>query len=264
MFDQLPWEIKPQTLENATAEITWKNGVLRIPRYGYLEVNEMNEVAKVDPENGLYLLTHTKANELAIASELAPRYCYSLLTRLYAVNMGAKVEFTEEEDELVIKYSFLVRDFLEKINTRQNLVIIRAVTVILQRIVQGWPEEKTRRFPKELLSSLYSFYQEEERGMDKQTTPEEDERLLDEQLGKLREATLIAAGQTGSNATGSASDSGPVPLNSAENALVASQDTTSSKRSKTVTKTKENGFIAKNSAPRSSRGSKQKSTATAT
>lgn len=264
MFDQLPWETQPQTLKDAHAEIKWKEGLLRIPRLGYLTVDEMTEIAKVDPSNGPYLVTMSKANELAVASELSPRYCYGILARHWTRNIGAKAEFTEEEDNLSIRHAAIIRAYLEEINIRQNLIIIRAATVMAQRVAPLWQEEQTKKLPKELISLLYEFYQEEERGMDKPSSPEEDMRLLDEQLGKLREASSIAAGRTGSSASGSASGSGQDPLSSAANASDASQVTTSSKRSKRATKPNGSGFTTKNSPPPSSRGIKPKSTATAT
>jgi hypothetical protein len=264
MFDQLPWETPPQAIKDAHAEIKWKEGVLRIPRFGYLTVDEMTDIAKVDPSNSPYLVTMTKSNELAVASELSPRYCYSILTRHYVKNLGARADFTDEEDDISIKHSLIIRSYLDQMNTRQNLINIRAATIMVQRVAPHWQEEKTRKLPKELIALLCEVYQEEERGMDKPTTPEEDMKLLDEQLGKLRQVGLIAADQTGSGATGSVSGSGQEPPSSAANASDASQVPTSSKRSKRVTKPSGSGFTTKNSPPLSSPGTRRKSTATAT
>lgn len=264
MFDQLPWETRPQVLENTFAEITWKKGVLKLPRLGYLEVDEMNEIAKVDPNNGPYMLTMSKANELAVATELSPRYCYSLLARFYTRDIGAKVELTEDEENIAIRHSALVGDYLGQIHTMQNRVRIRAATVILNRIVPGWAEEKTRRLPKELTAQIYEFYLEEERGMDKPTTPEEDMKELDEQLGKLREVSLIATGQTGSGAIGSASGSGPAPPSSVASDSDASLVTTSSRPSKRATKPKGAASTRKSSESRNSHGFKPKPTETET
>lgn len=264
MFDQLPWETKPQTLENAFGEITWKGGVLKLPRLGYLEVDEMNEIAKVDPNNGPYMLTMNKANELAVATELSPRYCYSLLARFYTRDLGAKVELTEDEENIAIRHSGLVGEYLGQIHTMQNRVKIRAATVILNRVVPGWPEEKTLKLPKELIAQVHEFYLEEERGMDKPTTPEEDMAALDEQLGKLREVSSIAAGRTGSAATGNANASGPAPPSSVASDSAGSPETTSSRPSKRATKPRGNASTRKSSGSHNSPGFKPKPTETET
>lgn len=246
-FDQLPWETKPQTLKNDFKIIEWNGGTLKIPRYGYLDVDEMTELAKVDSKSAIYSLTIKKAAEFSKVVDLSPRYCWAFLTKILGLELGQPVNLTEEEETLKIVNHAFIREYLDEIRLTQIRIMIRAAHTMIQRIKPDWPEDKTRKLPEPLLRLIYDFHQEEEKGPEKPSDPEEDARALDEALGKLEEVSQsIATAQTGKKPTGNAKDSGPATLHSPAKVSDASQASTSSKRSSKVTRPKENGFTAKN------------------
>jgi hypothetical protein len=268
-FNELPWKTRPQTLEQVFVEIEWKGGVLRIPRLGYMVADELAELAKIDPKNAGYRLTLQHSNTLAQATELSPRLCYSVLAKAQLRELGQNVDYTEQEAGIIITMNELVNNYLDEYRAILNRIRIRAVSIILQRIVPGWPEEKTRKLPEPLIDQIFNFQQEEERGLDTAIDPEADAmekmKALEEDLGKLQEASqLTATAQTGHLPTGNASDSGQAPQNLPAKVSGDSPAPTSSKRSRPATKTSEKGFTEKSLASPNSRGSKRKSTATVT
>ena len=265
-FTELPWDTKPQAPQEVFAEIEWNGGVIRIPRLGYMIVNELAEIAKVDPKNAPYRLTLQYSNTLAQATETSPRLCYSIIARILAREIGQRVQLTEEEETIIIVQQEIINAYLEEFRAINDRIMIRAATVILQRVVPGWQEEKTGMLPRPLLEKIYNFQQEEERGLDASMDPEVDamERMkeLEQDLGKLQEAShSIVTAQTGDAPTGNASVSGQAPKNSPAKTSGTSQASTSSKRSKPATKTKGSGFTEKSLESHNSRGSKPKSTA---
>lgn len=247
MFDQLPWETKPQALQQSFAEIEWKEGILKLPRYGYMTVEELAEIAKVDPKNAAYRLTLQYSNTLAQATELSPRHCWALLGQILGRELGQQIQLSDKDENLAIVHQNLIAEYLDEFRIINTRITIRAVTTILQRVAPSWSEDKTSKLPGPLLEQIYAFQQEEERGLDAAADPEADAqqkmRELEEELGKLQEASKsIATDPTGAAPTGSAKDSGLAPQSSAVKSLADSQAITSSKRSKRVTKPKGTGF----------------------
>ena len=255
-FDLLPWETAPQAPEQATATIEWNGGELVLPRLGYLTVDELNSIREIDPQNALYRLITAAAVALSqAATDRSAHWCYGLLTRLLAQDMGANAgRMSPEEESLQVLHAEIIGPFLEQARTIRNRVTIRAVTVILQRIKPAWSDEQTRRLPGPLLELLHAFEQEEERaGAGLKPDPATEMRALEEALGKLQEVSdSIAIGPTGPAPTGNAEGSGPAPPSSAASASASSPVAMSSRRYRRVTQPSERGFTGRSRAPRRS------------
>jgi hypothetical protein len=258
-LDLIPWEQKPETPEETVFNVEWNGGLFTIPRYGYLEVNELNSVRQVDPSNALYRLTsktavslHKALQDRANADEayshtvLKQTACFALLSSLLARHMGAMASLSEIEQLIHIDYSHLISPFLEDAKNLSERVPIRSATVILQRIRPGWTDVETQKLPPPLFNQIYKLYQDEESEGRGPEDPDEELRELEESLGKLRqEVTLIATGQTGAAPSGNVAGSGQEQQNSAANILAGSQDHSSSRPFQPATKPKKKSSIEK-------------------
>jgi hypothetical protein len=237
-FDLLPWETPPEAPEHATETIAWKGGALVLPRLGYLTVDELQGIRAIDPQNALYRLITAAAVELhqAVQSEeFTAHRCYGLLTRLLAQEQGASVGRPSPEEEAVqVLHAGIIGPFLEQARAITNRVVIRSVTVILNRIKPAWTDEQTLRLPAPLLSTLYAFEQEEElAGAGQQQDPAAQMRALEEALGKLQEASnSTATDPTGPAPIGTAAGSGLEPPSSPASGSGSSPAATSSRRSR--------------------------------
>lgn len=239
-LDQLPWQERPQLPEQQVHVIEWKGGRLELPRFGYLIVDELDQIQAVDPKNALYRLTADTAVKLGRAAGIESLEAFSLLTKLHARDLGAKnVKLLDKEDQACVEHSEIIGAYLEQALTLVNRVIIRSCTVILQRIKPGWTDEATRKLPRPLFSAIYAFEQEEEGGQQEQQDPEAAMRELEEALGKLNAVSRSAAtAPTGATSTGNAPGSGQGALNSAAPPSGVSPAVTSSRRSKRATRPK--------------------------
>jgi len=246
-LDLLPWQERPQLPEQQVHVIEWNGGRLELPRFGYLIVDELDQIQAVDPKNALYRLTADTAVKLGRAAGVESRQAFSLLTMLHARDLGAKnIRFSEKEDQVCIVHSEMIGAYLEQALTLVNRVIIRSCTVILQRIKPGWTDEATRKLPQPLISAVYAFEQEEERTQQGQQDPEAAMRELEEALGKLDAVSRsIATAPTGDSSTGIAPGSGPDDLSSAAPVSGGSLAPTSSRRSRKALKPKGSGFTTK-------------------
>jgi len=255
-FDLLPWETAPQAPEQPTATIAWNGGEMTLPRLGYLTVDELNSIREIDPQNALYRLITAAAVALSqAATDRSAHWCYGLLTRLLAQDMGANAgRMSTEEESLQVVHAEIIGPFLEQARAIRNRVTIRSVTVILQRIKPAWSDEQTRRLPGPLLELLHGFEQEEERaGAGIKTDPAAEMRALEDALGKLQEVSdSIATDPTGPAPTGNAAGSGPAPPSSAASASVGSPAATSSRPSRRAMRPKGSGFTGRSRAPRRS------------
>jgi len=265
-FDLLPWETLPEAPEQATETIAWNGGELVLPRLGYLTVDEMQGIGEVDPQNALYRLITATAVEVAqaiqadaervaectgaqaLVLEFTAHRCYGLLSRLLAQEQGAKIgRMSPEEQAVQVLYAGIIGPFLEQARAITNRVVIRSVTVILNRVRPAWTDEQTRRLPGPLLALLRDFEQEEEcAGAGQQQDPAAQIRALEEELGKLQAGgDSIATDPTGPEPIGGAAGSGLEPLSSPASASGSSLALMSSRRSKRVTRPKGIGSTGK-------------------
>jgi len=248
-FDLLPWETLPEAPEHATETIAWNGGELVLPRLGYLTVDELQGIREVDPQNALYRLITAKAVELSQAEDQhTPSWCYGLLTRLMAQDLGASIgRMSPEEAAVQVLHAGIIGPFLEQARAITNRVTIRGVTVILNRIKPGWSDEQTRQLPGPLLTLLHRFEQEEEQaGAGPQQDPAAQMQALEEALGKLREVSSTATDSTGPEPIGGAAGSGPEPLSSPASGSGSSLAPTSSRRSRQGTRPKGIASTGKN------------------
>jgi hypothetical protein len=251
-FDLLPWETAPQAPEQAAATIEWNGGEMTVPRLGYLTVDEMQGIREIDPQNALYRLITAAAVALSQAApDHTAHWCYGLLTRLLAQEQGASIgRMSPEEEAVQVLYAGIIGPFLEQARAITNRVVIRSVTVILNRIKPAWTDEQTRRLPAPLLGILHAFEQEEERaGAGLQQDPAAEMRALEEALGKLQEvSSSIATDPTGPEPSGTAADSGPELQSSAASASGSSPPAMSSRPSRRATPPNAKGFTGKRKA----------------
>ena len=243
-FDLLPWETPPEAPEHATETIAWNGGELVLPRLGYLTVDELQGIRAIDPQNALYRLITAAAVELCQAvqsEEFTAHRCYGLLTRLLAQEQGASIgRLSPEEQAVQVLHARIIGPFLEEARAITNRVVIRSVSVILNRIKPAWTDEQTIRLPAPLLSTLYAFEQEEElAGGGQQQDPAALMRALEEALGKLQEVSnSTATDPTGPEPIGGAAGSGLEPLNSPASGSGSSLAPTSSRRYRQGTRQK--------------------------
>ena len=237
-FDLLPWETPPEAPEHATETIVWNGGELVLPRLGYLDVDELQGIGEIDPRNDLYRLLTAASVELSQAAqsdEFTAHRAYGLLTRLLAQEQGANIgRLSPEEGAVQVLHAGIIGPFLQEARAITNRVVIRSVTVILNRIKPAWTDEQTRKLPAPLLSLVYAFEQEEElAGAGQQQDPAAQMRALEEALGKLQEVSnSTATDPTGPEPSGIAAGSGPEPPSSPASGSGSSPAATSSRRSK--------------------------------
>lgn len=248
ILQQLPWQTPPQAPEQAVEAIEWNGGTMEIPRLGFLTVDELQGIRVVDPTNALYRLVTAASVALSQAAEgRSPRWCYGLLTRLHALDLGAKgTPASEDEQEVEIAHAAIIAPFLEQARALSNRVAIRSVTVILQRVRPDWSDEQTTKLPPGLFNLLHAFEQEEEAAGTPAADPAEQMRLLEEALGKLSEAMAsTATDPTGDEPSGNAAASGPAPPSSAASGSVRSLAATSSRRSRKAKQPSADGCTGK-------------------
>lgn len=258
-LDLIPWEQLPEAAEESIFTAEWNGGSFTIPKYGFLEVNELNKVRQVDPSNVLYRVTSKAAVALSKALQkranenegayahtvMNPAQCFGFLSRLVARQMGAPITVNEQEQALQIDFWELISPFLEEAKEASDRVPIRGATVILQRIRPGWTDEQTQKLPPSLFSQIYRFYQDEESG-GKQEDPEEQVRELEETLGKLRqEVKSTVTGLTGPVPSGNVADFGQEQENSPEKTSVSSPAPLSLLPSKRATQRNGKGYTGK-------------------
>lgn len=258
-LDLIPWEQQPEALEQATFTVEWNGGKFLIPRYGYLEVNELNRVRQIDPSGMIYRLTskaavklHRVLQERATADEsyshtaLKLTACFALLSSAFARRMGQMASMSEIEEAIQIDFSDLIAPYLEEAKQASDLVTIRSATVILQRIRPGWTDEETQKLPPQLFQQIYKYFEDEESEGREPKDPKEELRELEESLGKLRrEVTSIATGQIGSAPSGNVAGFGQEQKSLAVSDSASSLDHLSSRRSLPATKRKGKGSIVK-------------------
>lgn len=250
ILELIPWETKPKEFEPQVFTVEWSDGSFEIPKYGYLRVEELNEIRKLDPTNALYRLTSKKAVELNKAlienSEkegvhllpvLKDRQCFALLSSLMARHMGAPAALSEVEEDIRVRFWHIISPYLDEGRDVAEAVPIRSVTIMLQRIRPGWTDDETKKLPPGLFNIIYGFYQEEESAGQPQASPDEQLKELEETLGKLREdVKSIAIDRTGPNSSGNAVGSGQARKNSSVKTTDSSQGNLSSEPLKQATR----------------------------
>jgi hypothetical protein len=251
-LDLIPWETEPNQKKSEPFVIEWGEGSFTIPRYGYMTVNELSQIQAVDPKNAVYRLTCIASVKLSKALKdsddenhhLNSRQCYALLTQLYAKNCGAQVNVSSNEEEISILYADIISPYLEETKQLTDLIAIRSVTVMMQRINKDWSDDKTLIMPPDLFQSVHKNQQEEEH--QDASDPAQQLKDLEEALGKLRGASnYIQTDQAGQEPIGNADASGQAAQNSIESNSAACQGDTSSKRLKSASKPKKPGFTMK-------------------
>lgn len=258
-LDLIPWEQAPETVEESVFTVEWKGGSFTIPRYGYLQVSELNKIAKVDPSNELYRITSKAAVELnktlqqrATADEsyshtvLKLNQCFAFLSSLQARHYGHYPALSEIEQTIQVEFSSIIAPFLEEAKALSDRVPIRSVTVLLQRVRPGWTDEQSAKLPPPLFKIIHDFYQDEESEGKGPEDPAVQLKQLEETLGKLRqEVKSIATGQTGPAPSGNVADFGQEQQNLEEKTLASSRDPLSLQLSKPVTKRNAKGSTVK-------------------
>lgn len=258
-LDLIPWEQLPEAAEESIFTAEWNGGSFTIPKYGFLQVDELNRVRQVDPSNVLYRVTSKAAVALSKALQkranedentyahtvMNPAQCFGFLSRLVARQMGAPITVNEQEQALQIDFWEMISPFLEEAKEASDRVPIRGATVILQRIRPSWTDEQTQKLPPPLFSQIYRFYQDEESG-GKPEDPEEQVRELEETLGKLRqEVKSTVTGQIGHAPSGNVAGSGQAQESSVGKTSASSLALSSSLPLKRATKRNGKGSIGK-------------------
>ena len=251
-LDLIPWEQQPQVIKDVHFEVEWKGGMFYIPRLGYLTVNELDQLGIADPKNALNRLLYQTSVELSRdigdTSEppvWTPYRCFQLLLTLHFIYCGGKSKLTPEEKTIEILHQSIVLPFLDQASICTNRVVIRSVTILLNRIRPDWTDEQTRKLPGELRQVIHALFLEEQNA-GKEINPEEEIKEIENMLGKsLGVRQSVATDQTGETSIGNASDSGQDQQNLAVSDSESSPAIMSSKPLKRVTKPRGNISTAK-------------------
>lgn len=252
-LDLIPWEQQPEALEQTSFTVEWNGGKFLIPRLGYLTVDELDHLGTADPKNALNRLLYETSIELSKAiddKEDPPTWtayrCFQLLMNLHFIHYGGMPPLTPEEKTIEILYQHIILPFIEKSVACQNRVVIRSVSIMLQRIKPGWTDEETRKLPSDLRSSIHAHFVDEQNAGKPQLDPAEQIKQIEDLLGKpIGENPSTVTDPTGANSIGTANDSGQAAPNSTEKTLAPSQVTTSFKPLKQAGRPKGNLSTAK-------------------
>lgn len=246
-WNQLAWKKKPSVEERQVETIEWLDGVLEIPRHGFFNATELQYLREADPANAeirnLYHFAVQLANAIGDDSNWNSVKCYGLLSLLWAKANGGRFEPTSEQAQVLVEHNVIVSDYIKKMAEARSIVKVRTVTIVLQRNTPSWTDEMTKELPGHLQDKIYHFANQELSAGMGQVDIEEAQRQMEEDLGKLEEASQsILSDQTSTPSSGNAADSGPAPPNSPVKTTARSRDGSSSTRSRKATKPTKSGF----------------------
>ena len=237
-WNQLAWKTPPTVPQGEVEVIQWLDGVLEIPRYGYLNATELERIREVDPANKQIEILYREAVNLANAINNTEKWnsakCYGLLTTFWAnINRGARGSWspTEEEAEILVTHKNISLGCIEKLKDAASIVKTRTITVVLQRNTSSWNDEMTANLPGHLQDKIYEFANEEASGGMGDRDLKAAQAALEDDLKKLQEESrLILREPTSVNSTGNAKSSGQRRKSLAATTTANSPATTSSKR----------------------------------
>ena len=249
-WNQLAWKTPPTVPQGEVEAIQWLNGVLEIPRYGYLNATELERIREVDPANKQIEILYRESVNLAATINEPEKWnsakCYGLLTAFWAnINRGARGSWTpsDEEAKILVDHKEIALGCLDQLKEASKIVATRTITVILQRNTPSWTDEMTASLPGHLQDKIYEFANEEaSAGMGERDLKAAQEALEDDLKKLQEESRSILRDQTSLRSTGNAKNSGQRRKNLAATTTGSSLATTSSRRSKKASKLGAAGF----------------------
>lgn len=243
-WNQLAWKTPPTVPQGEVVTIQWLDGILEIPRLGYLTATELERIREIDPANKQVEILYNDSVKLAAAVNNSGQWnsakCYGLLTAFWAnINRGARGSWqpTEDEAEILVKHKDLVFNCINKLQSAAAIVRTRTITVVLQRNTPSWQDEMTVELPGHLQDKIYEFANEEASGGMGERDLQAAQAALENDLKKLQEESRsILREPTSASSTGNAKSSGQRRKSSTATTTANSPATTSSKRSRKAIK----------------------------
>lgn len=253
-IDLIPWEKSPKTNDLSPVEITWRGGLFRIPRLGYLTADELQSIYEVDPRNQTYRLTIDATNKVYDAiqasnpEDMPTRHqIFIVLSNLCIESLGVvDIDFSANPlRKQVENHSSIVEPFIKSWMDVHKATQLRGTTIMMQRVVGSWTDSHSESLPRSIRSDIYSIYQDEENSGNN-TDQEQQKKAIEEDIKKLRSATRsIATDLTSPKSTGKSALRGKEDQNSAEKHLEDCQVGILSRQRKKRTNSSASGFTAK-------------------
>lgn len=249
-WNQLAWKTLPTVPQGEVETIQWLDGVLEIPRYGYLNATELERIREIDPANKQIEILYRESVNLSTAINDPEKWnsvkCYGLLTAFWAnINRGARGAWTPTEDEaqILVTHKDISLRCVEKLRDAASIVRTRTITVVLQRNTPNWNDEMTAELPGHLQDKIYEFANEEASAGMGEHDLKAAQVALEDDLKKLQEESQsILTDPISPSSTGNVKSFGQRRKNSAVKTMDSSQATTSSKRSRKALKPNAAGF----------------------
>ncbi len=230
----LPFISKPQT--ETVVLGTEQTGTLEFPVFNDLTVSEAAWMAANGAKKTAFAYTSKIALQIARAEQVKPLDSHAFVSKVLAAAMGARVEWTEEEQTWQVKYLRELEECAFKVLEVSVIEQQLLVTCMIRHRLPGmenWLGADTAKLPSELCEQIYEFaLKEKNRGVAE--TIEEAVSEVGEMLGKLKTepGTEVQSTPTGEPSTTPAEISTPETPTSPEPASEPSPRRTSSKRSK--------------------------------
>lgn len=252
-WNQLAWKTPPTVPQGDVEIIQWLDGILEIPKLGYLTATELERIREIDPANKQVEILYNESANLAVAINDPEKWnsakCYGLLTTFWANlnrGKGAGWQPSEEEAKIFVQHKDIALGCIKKLQDAASIVKTRTITVVLQRNTPSWTDDMTCDLPGHLQDKIYEFANEEASGGMGERDFKAAQEALEDDLKKLQEESRsLLREPTSLNSTGSARSSGRHQKNSTAITMASSPVTTSSRRSRKVTKPNAKSFTKK-------------------
>ncbi len=236
MSKQLPFKVQPK--QSTTTVGNPDIGELEFPRYGSLKWFERDALRQADQGFSLFKESALVAAPIAKEEGFTHVEAHTMVTRILGASLGVSTVLESKELEVRAKYSASLSTLSDATLAWNDRRQIAGVTALIANRLAGcedWSEADTRALGEQLIAAIYGFVQAEEAGQQEQVSPEEEQRKLAEDLGKLRpEPGTPPPNPIGSGSTGDSEPSTPEPVSSGQTALDLTPSTTSSAPSKRV------------------------------
>ncbi len=231
---QLPFKVQPK--QETTIVGNPDIGELEFPRYRSLLWFERDALRTADQGFSLFKESALVAAPIAKEEGLTHVEAHTMVTRILGASLGVATVLDTKELEVRAKYSSslsALSDATLAWNDRRQIAGVTAVIANRLAGCEDWTEADTQALGEQLIAAIYSFVQAEEAGQQEPSDPDEEQKKLAEDLGKLRpEPGNPPPNPTGSGSTGASEPSTQLPVSSDQTALDLTPSPTSSAPSK--------------------------------
>lgn len=182
----LPFKTQPKKETKLVGDEV--SGILEIPVFGDVTVREQAWITERLSNQSTFRETARVANKISRAEKgFTPMGAHSLVTRCVTTALSGESEFTQDEENLRIKYSREIDELIQYLldqQWRRQLVTAAALVRFRVKGQETFDEDDARDLPNQLVTDLYGLAMLEQNRATFETEEEELSAEIAEEQAK--------------------------------------------------------------------------------